>query len=153
MDEPTSPDLALEDELRKVVALFDPVPPALFDDAMYAFSARRLDAELAELTFDSLWEGSATRIRGAGQHRTLAFEGGGVAVELEIAESGGGRRLIGRLEPGRAAQITVQRRDAETTVTTDALGRFTVDAVRDGHLRLHVTFPGAPPVVTTWVHL
>jgi hypothetical protein len=138
----------LEDELRGIADLLDPVPPQLLDDAMQAFTLRTLDAELALLEFDSWDEEPATRVRGPGP-RMLTFRAAGVMVELEVAAG----RLVGRVLPGEATDIGVQRRDGEHRVRADALGRFTADGLPPGPLRLRVVPSGGGPVVTSWIRI
>ncbi|MFD2351797.1 hypothetical protein ACFSTC_24795 [Nonomuraea ferruginea] len=142
-------DLALENELRVIARLLDPVPPQLMEDAMQAFTLRTLDAELALLAFDSWDEQAATRVRGSGAPRLLTFRTATVEVEMEVS----GPRLMGRLVPAEETDIRVQRRDGEQRVRSDALGRFTADALAPGPLRLRVVPRGGGPVVTSWIRV
>ncbi|MEV4218403.1 hypothetical protein [Nonomuraea sp. NPDC049725] len=139
----------LEDELRNIAHLLDPVPPELLDDAMQAFTLRTLDAELALLEFDSWDEEPATRVRGPASPRLLTFRAGEVMVELEVS----GARLVGRISPGEAADIGVQRRDSELRLRADELGRFTTAPLPPGPLRVRVTPGAGGPVVTSWIRL
>jgi hypothetical protein len=150
--------MELEDELRAAAGLFDPVPPELLEDAMRAYALRELDAELAELTFDSWDEATATRVRGAGAPRLLTFTAGELVVEVEVT----GGRLVGRLSRvpeqmpaamGVSAEIGVQRRDGERLLRSDELGRFTAAHLAPGPLRLRVDPSGDAPVVTSWVRI
>ncbi|GIH25037.1 hypothetical protein Aph01nite_33470 [Acrocarpospora phusangensis] len=149
MDEYTGP----EEELRGAAERFDPVPLTLFDHAMYAFAVRALDAELAQLTFDSLWESSAALVRGPAGPRALTFESGAVTVEMEVSDTGTASRLVGRLLPPGPADVGVQRRDEQTTLRTDESGRFAVDLAGHGPFRLRVTPADGTSVVTAWVRL
>ncbi|MEV0237285.1 carboxypeptidase-like regulatory domain-containing protein [Nonomuraea sp. NPDC050786] len=142
-------DLELEERLRAAAERLDPVPAELFEEAMRAYALRSLDAELAELTFDSWDELSATRVRGGGRARLLTFAAGEVVVELEVS----GGRLVGRLSGGGPADIVLQRRDGGTRVRADELGRFTTGELAPGPLRLRVSPEGGGPVVTTWILL
>ncbi|MEU8246572.1 hypothetical protein [Nonomuraea sp. NPDC048916] len=139
----------LEEELREIALLLDPVPAELFDDAMQAFTLRTLDAELAELTFDSWDELTATRVRGGDRPRLLTFEAEGVVVEVEIS----GSRLVGRVLRGTPVEIGVQRRDGETRVRSDELGRFTAESPGTGPLRLRVTSEEGSTVITSWIRV
>jgi hypothetical protein len=145
----TLDDVAVEEELRAAVLRLDPVPPQLETDAMQAFALRTLDAELAEIAFDSWAEQAATRVRGAGAPRLLTFRAGTVEVELEVS----GRRLLGRVVPAGETDVRVQRRDGERVVRTDALGRFTADALDPGPLRVRVAPRALGPVVTSWIRV
>lgn len=143
-------DFGLEDELRGIANLLDPVPPQLMEDAMAAFTLRTLDAELALIAFDSWDEETATRVRGPGRPRLLTFRAGEVAVELEVS----GPRLVGRVLPGTATEIGVQRRDSEVRLRSDELGRFTADTLAPGPLRLRIVArEGGGPVVTSWIRI
>ncbi|MER6952178.1 hypothetical protein ABT294_50030 [Nonomuraea sp. NPDC000554] len=141
----------LEEELRAIAELLDPVPPELFEHAMQAFTLRTLDAELAELTFDSSDAEPATRVRGAAQPRMLTFEGGGVVLELELTDAAGGTRMVGRLLNGGPTEIGVQRREGVARMRSDDLGRFTAESLARGPLRLRVTPDGGDTVVTSWI--
>ncbi|NRQ37857.1 hypothetical protein HII36_39415 [Nonomuraea sp. NN258] len=138
---------AWEEELREIANRLDPVPAELLEDAMRAYALRTLDAELAELTFDSWDVVSATRVRGGGP-RLLTFTSRDLVLELEVS----GARLVGRTSGG-PAEIGVQRRDDETRLRSDALGRFTADALQPGPLRLRVSPAQGDPVVTCWIRI
>ncbi|MFG1946471.1 hypothetical protein [Nonomuraea sp. NPDC048826] len=142
-------DFVLENELRAVANLLDPVPPELLEDAMQAFTLRTLDAELALLAFDSWDEREATRVRGPGAPRLLTFRTAEVELEVEVS----GPRLVGRLLPAEETDIRVQRRDGEQRVRSDELGRFTADALTPGPLRLRVVPHAGGPVVTSWIRV
>ncbi|HLU74375.1 MAG TPA: hypothetical protein VKZ82_19495 [Nonomuraea sp.] len=142
-------DFALENELRAIANLLDPVPTELFEDAMVAFRMRALDAELALLAFDSWDAHAATRVRGAGVPRLLTFRAAEVELELEVS----GPRLLGRLLPAEETDVRVQRRDGEHLVRSDALGRFAADSLTPGPLRLHVVPRAGTPVVTSWIRV
>lgn len=68
-------DAELEGRLRQAAELFDPVPDSLLRVATGAYSFRTIDAELADLTFDSL--AGPAPVRGGEQPRLLTFGGPG----------------------------------------------------------------------------
>jgi hypothetical protein len=109
MSEPMSDDdmLRLEEELRRAARLLDPVPERLVRQARYAYAFHTVDAELAELTFDSLAPEHAGAVRGPAGPRLLTFEAATLTVEIEIDEDGDGLRLTGRISPPRAADVDV----------------------------------------------
>ena len=75
------------------------------------------------LTHDSLLSATAA-VRGPEDARTLAFEGGGMALELEWTDpSSPGQVLLA----GSLAEVTMERTVGESrTVRTDASGFFTL---------------------------
>jgi hypothetical protein len=151
-------DDALEDELRLAAQLIDPVPPHLLHSAAGAFTWRTVDAELAELVFDSLVQEPAV-VRGTGEPRLLTFQAAALTVEVEVVAEGAARRVIGRLVPAsgqlaRPAEVEIRFGDRLLTVTADELGRFTATGPGAGPMRLRCRAgddPGSALVVTEWV--
>lgn len=142
----------LEQELRRAAAVFDPVPPGLQQYATAAYGMRTIDAELAELTFDSTLDREALLVRGGEEARLLTFRSGAVTIDLEVSGAGSARRLVGRLAPGQPATIQVRSLDRVVEATADDLGRFAADLDRTGPFSLRCRLPGEPrPVVTDWM--
>ncbi|WP_326645181.1 hypothetical protein OG884_12380 [Streptosporangium sp. NBC_01755] len=142
-------DDVLEAELRRAVELFDPVPSDLLQLAVEAYALRMLDAELAELAFDSLSEPS--RVRGEGQPRLLTFQGAGLTVDLEVTVTAGGGRVVGQLMPPRPAEVELLGHHP-VALAVDELGRFVHDDVPAGPFSLRCHLAGAT-VVTEWITL
>jgi hypothetical protein len=145
-------DNDLEQELRRVAAALDPVPPEVVQAAMDAFSWRDLDTELAELVFDSLLDADqATLVRGSAGPRLVSFKTPGLTVDVELTDSGSGRHLMGQITPAQRA--VVQIRHGAGTVSTDAdeLGRFSSASLQTGpmSLRLSPADDGSRTVVVT----
>ncbi|HEY5988493.1 MAG TPA: hypothetical protein VIV12_19255, partial [Streptosporangiaceae bacterium] len=64
----------LEEELRRLAGLLEPVPPGLMAAAREAFAWRDLDHELAELVSDSLIDSDeASLVRGSQGRRLVSF--------------------------------------------------------------------------------
>ncbi len=121
------------------------MPSRLADVALAAFSFRTLDAELAELTFDSLAEG-APAVRGEGP-RVLTFTGGGVTIEVELAEG----RLLGQLLPAGPPEVEVRFTGRTLLVAADRLGRFAVASLDAGPVSLRCRLASGRAVVTDWI--
>jgi len=139
-------------ELRSVVERADPIPDAVILAAKASFTWRTVDAELAELVSDSLL--SAAGVRSGAGARLLTFEGPGVEVEVEVADTGRTRRLTGQLVPVRAAAIVVRWHSGSVETQTDELGRFTIVNVPAGAVSLAITDPAdRQTVVTSWVSI
>lgn len=151
---------ALTGELRGLLSRLDPTPPELLDHARRAFGWRTVDSELAELSFDSLLDRDlAFAARGtedsAAQPRMLGFsaivEGEDLAIEIEVGPSPAGVNLVGQLCPSGAATVEVQTgAGASATVPVDGLGRFVVEPLPRGPVRLSVPHHGRV-VCTTWM--
>jgi hypothetical protein len=137
----------LELDLRAAAASVDPVPERLVHGAITAYAWRTVDADLAELVFDSLAESAVGVVRGGDQPRLVTFRADDLTVELELE---GDRRLIGRIEPAGVNEIGIQQGPRTVTVPTDRLGRFATSDLTRGALRLHIRTPQRV-VVTDWI--
>jgi hypothetical protein len=75
----------------------------------------------------------------------LSFESPRLGIELEVVATGEhSRRLEGQLLPPTAATVTVERPGEDgVSVQADELGRFSLDGLRAGVMRLHVLLRGA----------
>src|SRR3954454_7172809 len=135
-----------EAQLRALFTRLDPVPPLLDEAARAAFTWRTVDEELAELTRDSAdaEEETDVLVRGPSSLRQLSFESPRLGIELEIVATGPReRRLEGQLLPPEAAMVTLERPGEDgLSVQADELGRFVLDGLRAGVLRLHVLLRG-----------
>jgi hypothetical protein len=138
--------------LRSVVSNADPVPASVVEAARAAYVWRTIDADLAELTADSAM--STAGVRSSSAPRLLTFEGPGVEVEVEVAQTGSTRRLSGQLVPVGPAQVTVRWSGGAQETAADDLGRFVVERVPAGSVSLAVVRPGAEhPIVTSWISI
>jgi hypothetical protein len=136
---------SLENRLRAIVAAIDPVPPGLSEAARGSLTWRTVDEELAELMRDSADEGASVLVRsGLATARQLSFESPRVGIELEVVETGPReRRLEGQLLPPGSATVTLERPGQDgVSVQTDELGRFVLDGLEAGVVRLHVLLRG-----------
>jgi hypothetical protein len=147
----------LEQQLRRVAERVDPVPDAVLRAAADAFTWRTVDAELAELVFDSLVDHDEDAlVRGTEEGRLLSFETGHLTIEVEVSGAGAERRLIGQLVPAQRATIDIRHGGDATSVHSDELGRFTVTGLRAGPVSLRCGAGGGPGdrvVVTDWVSI
>jgi len=151
-------------ELRTLFTELDPPDPGLFEQARMAFSWRTIDADLAELAYDSLADrevlagirdgsepGTGPRLLGFG---TEFAEDDGLAVEVEISAERGRPVLVGQLMPPTPATVIVHRfgstPQSGAIVAADDLGRFRIDPVPPGPVRLRIE-TGDRVIETAWV--
>lgn len=150
-------DQALLNELGEALRACDPVPDQWRFAALGSFSWRSLEADLAELTFDSMaGTAGAALVRGpATRERIVVFEAPGLRVEIELAPGPGATgtyRVTGQLIPEVAGTVELRQATGSMTVTTDANGCFQADGVAAGPLSLRCSVPGgAAPVDTAWL--
>lgn len=166
------PDEQLLAELRGLFSRAEPVPEWVVETAKASYDLRSLDVELALLTWDSEVDTPAVAVRGpAGVlgvddgPRALSFECGDLDIEVEIAGPQGGRRLLGQLTPPQAARVEVQRLRpgghpsevdsvvVEAVIDVDDLGRFGVDVLPAGLVRITCVRADRRDVVTDWVRV
>lgn len=154
-------DEALLTRLRAAAERLDPVPPEAVLAARSMLAHLRLDAELAELTFDSHADRPLVGLRSeASTARQVSFEAGVAQIELEIVEEGEHRRLVGQCVPATEVALTVHRWGDDGSVagrvvwsetTTDDLGRFVVE-VPAGLVSLRFVWAfGALVAETAWL--
>ncbi len=140
--------------LRAVADQVDPVPSALKAAAKATLSWQTIDAELAELTFDSLADEAARElVRGGQGARLLSFETPDLGVELEVVTVGTRRRLAGQLDPPQQAEVKIRQAHDTYPADADQLGRFTIE-VGAGPVSLWCRTRGTLPsatVVTAWM--
>jgi len=148
-------DLDFEQELRRAAELLDPLPEGMRRHAVEAFSLRSLDAELAALTFDSLLDAPVPLVRGVQPPRLLTFRSSALTIDVELVDTGRGRRLIGQLDPASPAEIELHAPDRTRTARADDLGRFTMDDIGTaGPVSIRCRVDGASlPVVTEWMSI
>jgi hypothetical protein len=145
-------DTALLQELARVMATADPVPPDVVAAAKASFTWRTIDAELAELAFDSLLDADAVLVRGDDQPRLLTFANSSVTIELVVVIEAAGRRVVGQLVPEQQATIELVHSGGTASAQADELGRFRAEPLGSGPMRLRVVpIMGGPVTETDWV--
>jgi hypothetical protein len=151
------PHTDLEDELRRILTRIDPVPPGLVETGVGAFAWRTIDADLAELVFDSLTDqDEAALVRGGQQGRLLSFRAGPLTIEVEVTGTGPSRQLMGQLMPPQRGGMDVRHAGSTTTVEADELGRFSAGPLPAGPVSLRYrprSVPGQPAIVTEWISI
>jgi hypothetical protein len=154
------PDDVLLADLGRVLRAADPVPPDVALAARSALAWLRLDAELAELAYDSLLDESwLAGVRGAvaEQPRLMTFTTDDVSLEVQVSLVVMRRRLVGQIVPPQPARVDVRHEshpDAVMTAAADHLGRFIVDDVDAGPISLRCRLLGGGEervIETDWV--
>jgi hypothetical protein len=142
-------------ELRVAGLVIDPVPERVMFAAKASLSWRTIDAELAELTYDSaLDDDRLSLVRGATAARMLTFSAGELTVDVEVEGTDGEIRLIGELAPAQQATVVVRHADGTTEVETDEDGRFRTGVLPAGPISLNLRLAaGGATVQTEWITL
>ena len=144
-------DSGLLDLLGEALRTREPVPDHVLDGARAAFTWRTIDAELAELVFDSA-DGLAGVRSGTGD-RQVTFQAPGVEIEVMVVDAAR-HRLIGQLIPPGEADIELVSGDRVRSLRSDALGRFSFDEIEPGPVRIVVLgADGQRAAQTEWMLL
>ena len=136
--------------LTVLFATVDPVPAATMTAAYDAFEWRDIDAELASLTFETAADVSLAHTRGEAP-RLLTFTGENITIDLEVANEGGTVRLLGQIDPPRAADIRAEWPGGFVLIRSDARGRFQMADLAAGRMRVSVQLDESR-VATEWFH-
>jgi hypothetical protein len=151
------PDDELEAELRRLAADREPVPAELVQAALDAFGWRDIDAELAELVYDSLVDAdAASLVRGPADQRLVSFAVGGITIDVEVASAGPSRSVMGQIAPPQRAMVDIRGPRDTVTVEADELGRFRSGPISPGPASLRLRPPpggDGPAIVTDWISL
>ncbi|HLY82124.1 MAG TPA: hypothetical protein VKQ71_04020 [Acidimicrobiales bacterium] len=141
-------------ELRELGRAADPVPPAVLFAAKGSLAWRRIDADLAELTSDSLLDDALAGLRSGDVARLVTFEAEDVSVEMEITATGDSRQLIGQLIPPQTGSVVVRSEHGTVDADADALGRFRLLHLVPGPASLRCRLDESGRVVETgWIVL
>jgi hypothetical protein len=139
-------------ELRQALEARRAVPPGFVEAAKGALAWRTIDAELAQLTYDSLATSEAAPVTRSepASIRALTFTSPRLSIELEVA----GDSLLGQVVPPRAATIRLQSQDgAEAVIAADQIGCFVIQPAPRGPFRLRCQTDASVDVLTGWITL
>jgi hypothetical protein len=128
------------------------VPAWFIETGKNAYAWHNIDAELAQLTYDSERDQrrvAVTRSETA-SIRALTFTSPNLSMELEVTED----CLLGQIIPPRHGTIEAQTRTgASTTVPVDEIGCFAVDPIPASPFRLRCRTADGADVLTGWITL
>ena len=146
-------DEQLLHDVAQAITTGDDVPASVLDAAKASLTWRTVDAELAELVFDSAAQELAGVRSVAETTREMTFRAPGVEIEVAVL-SEGSRRIIGQLVPPQQAEIELRYEGDVKRVRSDNLGRFTLHDVPVGPISLRCIFgDGGSVVQTDWMLL
>jgi hypothetical protein len=149
-DREAVPDDVLLAALGEALAAREAVPAWFVEAGKSAYAWHNIDAELAQLTFDSLRDAevtASTRSESA-SIRALTFQSARFTIEVEITDD----TLLGQLIPpqGGTAEMQTQAGHIGTTSIDDA-GCFVIEPKPDSPFRLRVRTEDQADVVTGWL--
>jgi hypothetical protein len=126
------------------------VPSWFVETGKNAFAWHNIDAELAQLTYDSnedRREAAVMRSETA-SIRALTFTSVHLSIELEVTE----HSLLGQIIPPRPGVLEIHTRAGEISTTeVDEIGCFAVDPIPDIPFRLRCRTADGTDVLTGWI--
>jgi hypothetical protein len=126
------------------------VPAWFIETGKNAFAWHNIDAELAQLTYDSnedRREAAVTRAETA-SIRSLTFTSEHLTMELEVT----GNSLLGQIFPTRAGVLEIHTRAGEISTTeVDEIGCFSVEPIPASPFRLRSSAFDGTYVLTGWI--
>jgi len=138
---------ALSEALRARQA----VPEWFVETGKNAFAWHNIDAELAQLTYDSsLDQDTVAAVRSeAASIRALTFTSPRLSLELEVASNS----LLGQIIPPRTGMLEVHTTAGVSSSPVDEIGCFSVDPIPSSPFRLRCRMEDGTDVLTGWITL
>ena len=138
--------------LSEAMKAREAVPSWFVETGKNAFAWHNIDAELAQLTYDSQEnrrELAVVRSETASV-RALTFTSAHLTMELEVTENA----VLGQIIPPRAGTLEVHTRAGEITATEmDEIGCFAINPIPESPFRLRCRAAGGVDVLTGWIVL
>jgi hypothetical protein len=127
------------------------VPGWFVETGKNAYAWHNIDAELAQLTYDSSRDQDAVAVvrSEAASIRALTFTSARLSIELEVAEGS----LVGRIIPPRAGTLEVHTTAGVTSSPVDEIGCFAVAPIPANPFRLRCRTEDGADVLTGWITL
>jgi hypothetical protein len=150
-------DERLLEALRESVRAWLAVPSWFVQTGRNAYAWFDIDAQLAQLTYDSSHDRELeTTLRSVSIRsepasiRALTFTSARLAIELEVTADS----LIGQIVPPGRGRLEQESRSGETAaVSIDEIGCFYIEPVPAGTFRLRCQTEDGVDVVTNWFTL
>jgi hypothetical protein len=138
--------------LGEAVKARSAVPEWFVETGKNAYAWHNIDAELAQLTYDSGSDAdrgvAAVRSEPA-SIRALTFTSARLSIELEVASDS----LVGQLIPPRAGTLEVHTTGGVTSSPVDEIGCFAVTPIPASPFRLRCRAEDGTDVLTGWITL
>ena len=138
-------------KLRQGLNSADPVPEDVTRFASAVYEWRTIDAELAELDFDSVDEDVPSGVRSTATVRMVSFQAGKWLIDIEHDPATG--RLMGQVTPESRFSVELHTSGAHFSVESDDKGGFEAESVDGGPLSLVLRFEDGTVVKTAWIIL
>ena len=139
--------------LGEAIQAREEVPEWFVETGKNAYAWHNIDAELAQLTYDS--DSDQDRVPAAAVRsetasiRALTFTSERLSIELEVSES----TLVGQVIPPQAGTLEIHTTAGVTSSPVDEIGSFTVTPIPNSPFRLRCRTADGTDVLTGWITL
>jgi len=133
--------------LKEALEADEAVPPEFIELGKKAYAWHNIDAELAQLTYDSSREpqaGLSLRAEAA-SIRALTFTSAHLTIELEVSEDS----VLGQVIPAQPGVVEIQGREGTTAaIEADDVGCFLIRPIPDSPFRLRFRTADGSDILT-----
>jgi len=133
--------------LKEALEADEAVPPEFIELGKNAYAWHNIDAELAQLTYDSSREpqaGLSLRAEAA-SIRALTFTSAHLTIELEVSEDS----VLGQVIPAQPGVVEIQGREGTTAaIEADDVGCFLIRPIPDSPFRLRFRTADGSDILT-----
>jgi len=133
--------------LKEALEADEAVPPEFIELGKNAYAWHNIDAELAQLTYDSSREpqaGLSLRAEAA-SIRALTFTSAHLTIELEVSEDS----VLGQVIPAQPGVVELQGREGTTAaIEADDVGCFLIRPIPDSPFRLRFRTADGSDILT-----
>jgi hypothetical protein len=144
-------DQELMAALREAMRARQAVPDWFVEMGKNAYAWHNIDAELAQLTYDSNRDRDLAGITRseAASIRALTFTSAHLSIQLEVTADS----LLGQIIPPRDGTMEVHTNAGVTSFPLDEIGCFYVEPLPAGPFRLRCRTTDGTDVLTGWITL
>jgi hypothetical protein len=127
------------------------VPSWFTETGKNAYAWHNIDAELAQLTYDSRTDTDALAVARSetATIRALTFTSAHLSIELEVADGS----LLGQVVPPQAGTLETHTKAGMTALPVDEAGFFTLEPIPPGPFLLRFRTTDGAYVMTGWITL
>jgi hypothetical protein len=137
--------------LGEAIRAREEVPEWFVETGKNAYAWHNVDAELAQLTYDSDSDRDAVAVvrSEAASIRALTFTSPQLSIELEVTAGS----LVGQIIPPRAGTLEVHTTAGVASSPVDEIGCFSVTPIPNSPFRLRCRTEDGADVLTGWTTL
>jgi hypothetical protein len=137
--------------LGQAIRAREEVPEWFVETGKNAYAWHNIDAELAQLTYDSDSDadrGVAAAVRSeTASIRALTFTSARLSIQLEVASDS----LVGQIIPSQAGTLEVHTTGGVASSPVNEIGCFAVTPIPAGPFRLRCRSQDGTDVLTGWI--